>query len=308
MAGRALSRAMRAIRTAVVAALAACAAAAGHGDPRPLRVATLSTVLAEIAAKVGGSGAEVTNLVLPGVDPHTFNPSPADVRAIVDADVVLASGLGLEGYLGRLVAGAGPRGRVVEVGDALPRVLAVPGAGAAGEKDPHWWHSIANMVLATDLVRAEFSRARPGSADAFAANAAAYQARLEALAAWVSAQVAALPPDRRQLVTSHDAFGYFARDYGFSIHAINGLSTESEADARHVAALVDLIRRERIQAVFAESSANPRLVASLLSETGVRLGGTLYADGLGPAGSGAETYEAMYRHNVLAIVGALTGP
>lgn len=299
---------MRAIQATVALGLAACAAASGQGDPRPLRVATLSTVLAEIAAKVGGSGVEVTNLVLPGVDPHTFNPSPADVRALVDADVVLASGLGLEGYLGRLTAGAGPRGRVIEVGDALPLVLAVPGAGSAGEKDPHWWHSIGNMVLATDLVRREFSRARPASAVAFAANAGAYRARLEALAAWASAQVAALPPGRRQLVTSHDAFGYFARDYGFTVHAINGLSTESEADARHLAALIDLIRREGIRAVFAESSANPRLVANLLDETGVRLGGTLYADGLGPPGSGAETYEAMYRHNVIAIVGALTRP
>ena len=164
------------------------------------------------------------------------------------------------------------------------------------------------MIAAADLVRAEFSRERPASADAFARNALAYRRRLAALKAWVSAEVARLPPARRQLVTSHDAFGYFARDYGFAIHSINGLSTESEADARHLAALIDLIRREKIRAVFAESSANPRLVANLLEETGARLGGTLYADGLGPAGSGAESYEAMYRHNVLAIVGALSGP
>jgi len=299
---------MRAILATAVLGLAACAALAGQAGPRPLRVVTLGTVLAEIAREVGGSGARVLNLVEPGVDPHTFSPSPADIRELIDADLVLASGLRLEGYLDRLIASVGPRGRVVAVGDALPVVISMPRAGAAGEKDPHWWHSIDNMVAATDLVAAEFARARPGSADAFARNARAYRDRLAALKAWVCGEVARLPPDRRQLVTSHDAFGYFARDYGFAIHPINGLSTESEADAKHLAALIDLVRRERIGAVFAESSANPRLVANLLGETGVRLGGPLYADGLGPAGSGAESYEAMYRHNVLAIVGALSAP
>jgi zinc/manganese transport system substrate-binding protein len=193
---------------------------------------------------------------------------------------------------------------VVAVGDSLPSVISLPG----GERDPHWWHSIGNMVLATDVVRAELARERPASAGVFAENARTYQRRLEGLRAWVAAEIGKLPPGRRQLVTSHDAFGYFARDYGFAIHAINGLSTDSEADARHLAALIDLIRRERIPAVFAEDSANPRVVENLLREAGVRLGGTLYADGLGPAGSGAETYDEMYRHNVRTIVEALSGP
>ena len=302
-----MKRQMKAILAPAVFGLAACAAWAGQGGVRPLRVVTLSTVLAEIAREVGGARVEVVNLVRPGVDPHTFNPSPADIRTLVDADVVLASGLKLETYLDRLVASVGPRGRVVAIGDALPVILSMPPSGAGGEKDPHWWHSIDNMLVAVDLVRAELARSRPASADLFALNALGYQGRLAALKVWASAEIATLPPARRQLVTSHDALGYFARDYGFEIHSINGLSTESEADAKHLAGLIDLVRREKVRAVFAESSANPRLVANLLEETGVLLGGTLYADGLGPAGSGAETYEAMYRHNVLAIVGALAG-
>ena len=297
---------LREARALLVLGLAACAAAGAPEQSRPLRVVTLSTVLTEVARAVGGTEADVTGLVLPGVDPHSFNPSPADIRAVVDADLVLASGLNLEAYLDRLVAAAGPGRRVVAVGDSLPLVLSAPGDG--GEKDPHWWHSIADMVAAVDRVRAEFTRLRPGSADLFARNAAAYAAGLQGLRAWVSAEVALLPPARRELVTSHDAFGYFAHDYGFTVHPINGLSTESEADARHLAGLVDLIRRERIPAIFVESSANPRLVENLLGETGARLGGTLYADGLGPPGSGAESYEAMYRRNVSTIVGALLGP
>jgi len=298
---------MKALVASVLLGVAACAAS-GQGEPGPLRVVTLSTVLAEVAGEVGGDRVVVANLVQAGVDPHTFNPSPADIRALVDADVVLASGLKLEGYLDRLVASVGPRDRVVAVGDAVPVVLSTAPGAAAGERDPHWWHSIADMLFAVDLVRMEFARARPADADLFARNALAYRLRLEALKAWVSAEIGALPPARRQLVTSHDAFGYFAHDYGFSIHAINGLSTEGEADAKHLAALVDLVRAENIRAIFAESSANPRLVANLLEETGVRLGGTLYADGLGPPGSGAESYESMYRHNVKAIVAGLSGP
>lgn len=289
----------------LLAAAAACLSLEAGAEPGVLRVATLNTVLTEIAREVGGMDADVVGLVAPGVDPHTFNPSPADIRAVVDADVVLASGLNIEVYLDRLAADVGPRGRLVAIGDLLPSTLPMPGPGGRAEKDPHWWHSIGNMLVAVDLVRGEFARERPSLAGRFAANAAAYSATLRELKRWVDREVGRLPMERRHLVTSHDAFGYFARDYGFSVHAITGLSSESEADARGVADLIELIRRERIGAVFAENSVDPRLVENLVRETGVRLGGTLYADGLGPTGSGAESYDAMYRHNVRTIVGAL---
>lgn len=294
---------MRVFSALAVLGLAAAACAAPAPQTPPLRVVTLCTVLTEIAREVGGDQASVVGLVRPGVDPHTFNPSPADVREIADADVVLASGLSIEAYLDRLVAGSGSKGHVLAVGDSLPSA-----AQGGGEKDPHWWQSIDNVVLAADIVRAELARARPESAEGFSANARAYQARLRELKAWVARETGRLPPGRRHLVTSHDAFGCLARDYGFTVHAINGLSTDSEADAKHLAGLIDLIRSEKIAAVFAEDSANPRLVENLVRETGVHLGATLYADGLGPPGSGAETYDAMYRHNVRAIVEALSAP
>ena len=267
----------------------------------PLRVVALNTVLAEIAREAGGDQVVVTSLVPAGVDPHTFDPSAADLRTMVDADLVLASGLQMESYLDRLVTKIGPAGKVVFVGNALPSVLALAG----GEKDPHWWHSIDNVLFATELVGRELGRLRPALADDFAGRGLAYARRLRTLETWVTGEMAALPPARRQLVTSHDAFGYFARDYGFTVHAIAGLSTDGEADARHLAQLIDLIRREHIRAVFAESSVNSTLVANLVAETGVQIGGTLYADGLGTADSDAATYEAMYRHNVRTIVAAL---
>ena len=209
----------------------------------------------------------------------------------------------------------------MNVGDALPFVLSLPADGvneeidqtrellsADGEKDPHWWHSIDNVLFATDLVRVEYARSRPAWAEVFARNAQAYEQRLFGLQAWAGREIAKLPPARRQLVTSHDAFGYFARDYGFTLHSIGGLSTDGEPNAQHLARLIDLIRHEHIRTVFAENSVNPRIVQNLVSETGVHLGGILYADGLSTADSDAASYEKMFRHNVRTIVDGLAVP
>ncbi len=285
--------------------LAACSRGA---DERPLRIVALNTVLTEIAHEVGGDQASVNGLVHPGVDPHAFEPTANDLRAIMQADLVLASGLQLESYLDRLVTRIDTKGRVLVVGDALPNPLSIPrehSDAADGEKDPHWWHSIDNVLAATDLVRAKLVQLRPSAAAVFERNAHSYRQRLIALKHWATREIATLPPDRRQLVTSHDAFGYFARDFGFELHAISGLSTDSEPNAKHLAELINVIRSRRIAAVFAENNVNARVVANLVAETGVTLGGTLYADGLGPVGSDASTYEKMYRHNVTAIVNGL---
>ena len=284
----------------------------------PLRVVTLNTVLTEIARSVGGDEVRVTGMLQPGVNPHDFQPSPRDIRNATEAEVVLASGLHLEAYLEHIIANTSAGHRLVLVGDNLPSELSLstphthahaPGAPACsashGERVPHWWHSIDNVLFATELVRAEFSRQRPALAERFTANAQVYRQRLLALKEWAQAEVAQIPPARRLLFTSHDAFGYLARDYGFKVHALSGLSTDGEPNARHMARLIDLIRKEKVKAVFAENSVNPRLISQLVSETGVKLGGTLYADGLGTAESPAATYESMMRHNLTTLVNAL---
>jgi zinc/manganese transport system substrate-binding protein len=295
---------MRAVVSILAAAMmASLAAFAGEA---PIRLVTLSTVLTEVANQVGGSQVAVNALVLPGVDPHTFNPSPRDIRAIVDADLVLASGLNVESYLNRLLANDASMGRVLLVGDALSSPITSMARNGTIEEDPHWWHSIGNVLATVEIVKSELTRLRPAHADEFAANARAYSGRLAALKEWVAAEVGKLPPEKRILVTSHDAFGYFARDYGFTVQSINGFSTEGEPDARRVAAVIDLIKSRSILAVFVEGGVNPSLVENLRRETGVRVGGTLYADGLGPPGSGADTYESMYRTNVAAIVDGLS--
>jgi zinc/manganese transport system substrate-binding protein len=276
-------------------------ALAGSCTAAPLRIATLSTVLTEVARTVGGPDVAVTPILAPGVDPHTFDPSPGDLQALAGADLVLASGLGLENYLSRMAANSGSTGRILEAGS----VLAAPvQSGPRAEPDPHWWHSIAAMITVTEWVGRQFSALRPEHARDFSARAAAYVARLETLRAWTRVQLGSLPPGRRGLVTTHDAFGWFARDYAFEVRSIEGLSTESEPDAKGFALLARTVRKLRITCIFPEYGENTNLSESLCRETGAHLGTPLYADGLVPEPDGM-TFEAMYRHNVLAIAGGL---
>jgi zinc/manganese transport system substrate-binding protein len=297
--------------------LGACAASAQSLPP--LRVVTLFTVLTEIATDVGGPEVEVSGILPPGVDPHTFEPAPAAMRSLADADLVLASGLGLESYLDKLAANSGTRGEIVAVGDVLrdrlpagissgdgragrPSLQAEGGRG--GEPDPHWWNSLSAAKQVTREVEAVLTARRPAAAAGFAARADVLIARLDALDAWTRAQLAGLPAERRQLVTTHDAFGWFAREYGFTVHPISGLNPEADPDARDFARLIEVIRSRHIPAVFIEDSENSKLAAALAREAGVRLGGTLYPDGLVPTADGS-TYEALFRHNVRTIVSAL---
>jgi len=275
-------------------------------DP-PLRVVTLSTVLTELAERIGGPAVTVTGLLQPGVDPHTFEPAPADLRKLVGADLILASGLGVEAYLDRLAANSGTHAALLEAGDALADETPFIEEHGHREPDPHWWNSIAATKRVVTAVAASFARLRPESAPDFAARADGLLASLDELDAWARVRISTLPRDSRQLVTNHDAFAWFARDYGFTVHPISGLSPESEPGARDLARLADLVRGGHIAAIFVESSENTALATALADETGARLGGMLYADGLSPDGDGA-TYEGMFRHNVLTIVTALGSP
>lgn len=280
----------------------------------PIKVISFSAILSEIATEVGGDAVEVVGLVKPGVDPHGYQPTPADLRQLVGARLILASGKNLEPYIDKLQVAAGGDARLLKVGDSIPSLEAAEGGhdhghahghGAdAGEHeiDPHWWHSVANVRRATQTIRDALISLDPANKAAFEKNAAAYLDRLAALDKWIKQQVALIPRDQRRLVTSHDAFQYFARDYGFRIQAIEGLSTEQEASARHVDEVIATIRRDGVKAVFFEDTLNPKVTAEITRESGAKVGGMLYADG---PGADAPTYEAMQRHNISTIVEAL---
>ena len=183
-----------------------------------------------------------------------------------------------------------------------------PQAKAAADRngmidDPHWWNSVANVEKATVIVRDELIKLDPANRADYESNAKAYLAKLAELDQWAKRKVAELPRDKRKLVTSHDAFQYLAKDYGFRVYAIEGVSTETEPSDRHIAELIDEIKKQQVKAIFLESTLNPKVTVEITKETGAKIGGTLYADGLGE-GDGS-TYDGMVRHNITTIVDAL---
>jgi len=271
-----------------------------------IRVASFSTILTEIAQKVGGDRVAVNGLVKPGVDPHQFEPTPADLKSVGEAQLILLSAKHMEGYVGKLKESTGTKGDLVEVGDGFASLK------MKSEKDPdkliddpHWWHSVANMEKAVKIVRDELIKISPTDKQTFTENAAKYLATLDDLEKWVKLEVAKLPRDKRKLVTSHDAFQYFARENGFTIYAIEGVSSEDQPSSKKVADIISTIKSQGVKAIFPESIENPKVMTEITRETGVKIAPELYADGLGAAGSDAATYEAMYKHNVRTIVEAL---
>jgi ABC-type Zn uptake system ZnuABC Zn-binding protein ZnuA len=267
--------------------------ACARADEGRLRVSSFSTILTEVAAEVGGGRVDVTGHVRPGVDPHEFEPKPADLKTVGSADLILVSARHLESYVGKLREASGGKGMLLEVGNQLP--------GASD--DPHWWHSIGNLRQATKIVRDELVRLRPDARAEFSANAEKYIASLDALQKWVKAKVAELPRDRRKLVTNHDSFGYFAKEFGFTVYPIAGISANDQPGSKKVAAIIATIREQGVKAIFSEDSENPKVIEQITRETGAKLGGKLLSDGLGAGPLG--TVEAMFRHNVTTIVDAL---
>jgi len=280
----------------------------------PIRVSTFSTVLTEVAQQVGGDRVAVTGHIKPGIDPHEFEPKPADLKTVSQSQLVLLSAKHMEGYVNKLKEATGGQSRVVEVGNQFPSLKMKDEhdhAHAKGDdhdhdelvEDPHWWHSVANVKRATKIVRDELSKISPADQPVFKKNADTYLASLDTLQSWVKAKVAELPRDRRKLVTSHDAFQYFARENGFTIFAIEGVSSSDQPSSKKVAEIVAAIKAQGVKAVFPESIENPKVLTEITRETGAKIGGELYADGLGDGD--AATYAGMVKHNVAAIVDAL---
>lgn len=275
-----------------------------------IRVSSFSTVLTEIAQQVGGDRVAVTAHIRPGVDPHEFEPKPSDLKTVGNAQLILVSAKHLEGYVGKLKEATRAKGALVEVGDRFPSLKMKDDHGhdhghkhAHSSEDPHWWHSISNTQKAVRIVRDELTKVSPADKQAFASNAAAYTAKLDALEKWVKAEVAKLPRDQRKLVTSHDAFQYFAKENGFTIYAIEGVSSGNQPSSKTVAEIIGVIKAQGVKAIFPESIQNPKVLTEITRETGAKIGGQLYADGLGEGA--ASTYEGMYKSNVSAIVSAL---
>jgi zinc/manganese transport system substrate-binding protein/manganese/iron transport system substrate-binding protein len=288
---------------ALLATLILLCPVAGCGDNAGgeggLKVVATTTQVGDIARQVSGGRAKVDVLLRPGADPHQYEPRPDDARALASARLVLRSGGDVDSWLAGLLQSAGRGARVASLIDSVSR----------HGGDPHWWQDPANGAAAARAVASALSRADPAGRAGYAARARAYGRRLMRLDRAVAGCVRRVAPARRRLVTSHDALGYFARRYGIEVigAVIPSLSTQAQASARDVQRLVERIRRLRVQAVFPESSLNPKLERALARDAGVAVGGALYADTLGPRGSRASSYAGSLAVNGERIVAGISG-
>lgn len=274
-------------------------ASAPPARAEPLKVVASFSILGDLVRNVGGDSVNVTTLVGPGGDSHVYSPTPADAKKVADARLIFVNGLGFEGWLPRLIQSSGSKAKVVTVTDGIEPLR--QGADA----DPHAWQSINNARIYVANISRALSAADPAAAEQFAANTQAYLAKLDALDTEVRAAIAKIPPARRKVISTHNAFRYLAAAYGIEFIAPLGVSTESEPSARDIAKIITQVKQAKMPAVFLENVSDPRLMERISAETGARVGGTLYSDSLTGEKGDAPTYIEMVRHNIKALTRAL---
>ncbi|KAA5836793.1 metal ABC transporter substrate-binding protein [Pseudomonas chlororaphis] len=270
-----------------------------------LAVVTSFSILADITRQVGGEHIQITDMVGPDADAHTYEPTPDDAKALLKARLIIKNGLGFEPWLDRLVASTGTRATVITASrGVIPRSLDEDGETVP---DPHAWHNLANAELYVGNITKALVAADPANKADYERNSQAYLKRIYALLAEAKAKFGALPPGNRKIVTSHDAFGYLGQAYGIDFMAPQGLSTEREPSAAEVAALITQIRNARVKAVFMENIKDARLLKQIADESGAHIGGTLYSDALAAQGP-ASTFTGLFEYNLNTLYDALSQP
>jgi zinc/manganese transport system substrate-binding protein len=265
-----------------------------------INVVASFSILGDFAKNVGGERADITTLVGANSDVHVYTPAPMDAKKIADAKLLIVNGFGLEGWLPRLVQSSGGKAAIVTATNGIAaRKL-------GSDADPHAWQSVANAKIYVANIRDALIVADPAGETGYRSNADAYLAKLDALDREVGEAIARIPEARRKVISTHDAFGYFAAAYGVAFIAPQGVSTESEASARDIAAIITQIRTAKIPAVFLENIIDVRLIRRIAAETGAKIGGTLYSDSLTGENGDAPTYIDMVRHNIKVLTSALT--
>ncbi len=304
------------VALAVALVAAGCGASPGTGDAPGssgrLQVVATTTVLADFVAQIGGDRVSVAALVPKGGEVHTFDPTPSDARRLAEADLIVANGLGLDDWLTGLAADAGATAPIIKLGENLPGVTYLAADGHAGEDgraetagvpNPHLWLDVANARLYAARIAEELERLDPSGAAAYRAAASAYDARLAELDAWIRARIGALPASHRRVVSSHEAFPYYARAYGLEIVDVIVPSPGQEPSAAQIARLIEAVRAAGVRAILAEAQFNPALAERIAAETGVPVVTNLYSDSVGDPP--ADTYEGLMRWNTERIVAAL---
>ncbi len=280
------------------------------GKAGVIDVVVTTTQLGDVVRAIGGDAVDVHQILKPNTDPHDYEPRPKDIQETAGAELVVTSGDNLDRWMGEVLDNAGGHPAVLDAGAGRPVALAGEEAGAEGSRfDPHWWHDPRNVEYATIRIRDALAKADPAATATIDAGAEAYRAKVRALDARIAKCMAAVPAAQRKLVTDHDAFNYFARRYDIDVvgAVIPSQTTQAQPSAGDLAKLTTVIRREGVQAIFPESSINPRLAKAIARETGASADHALYGDTLGPADSSGATYLAMETANADAMVRGFTG-
>lgn len=276
-----------------------------------LKVVTTIGMVADLVKQVGGDRVEVEQMMGPGVDPHLYKPTSEDAALLGSGDVIFYSGLMLEGRMGDLFAQLGRSGKkVYATTETVSRDKLLEPAQFEGHYDPHIWFDVVMWGQTVPTIVRGLSEVDPAGKEIYEKNGAALSERLAKLDEWCKATAAELPKEKRILVTSHDAYNYFGRAYGFQVVGLQGVSTVSEAGLADMAGLVDFIKKQNVKAIFVESSVNPTAIKRVAGDAGVKIGGELFSDAMGKPGDikdGVDvgTYDGMVRHNMTTIVNAL---
>jgi zinc/manganese transport system substrate-binding protein len=293
-----------------------------HAQEKLPVVASFS-ILGDMIENVGGSRVALTTLVGADGDAHVYAPKPSDAKAVAEAKIVFVNGIGFEGWMERLVQSSASKAGIVTASKGIETIAfgeeeehhdhghahekkEAHADHDHGELDPHAWQSVANAKTYVGNIRDALIAADPSGKAEYEANASAYLAKLDALDTEVRAAVAGLPQDGRTIITSHDAFGYFAHAYGIEVVAPQGVSTEAEPTAKQVAALIRQIKAEKVRAIFVENITDPRMIKRIAEESGAKIGGALYSDALSQKGGPAGTYIDMIRHNIRTLSAGLS--
>ena len=290
-------------------ALACLAIAAGTATAQPLKVVASFSILGDLAREVGGDRIELHTLVGPDSDAHVYQPTPADAKTIAQANLVIVNGHGFEGWIDRLIKSSGYRGSVVRASTGIKTLKLKHdehGHGHDSDVDPHAWQDLANAQRYVDNIAQALAKADPAGQSTYLANAEKYKQAIVTLDGELKTAFNAIAKDKRKVVTTHDAFGYFSRAYGIAFISPVGINTDAEASAADIGRIIKQIRREKIPAVFMENISDPRLLERIRQESGARIGGVLYSDSLSKADGPAATYLEMMRHNAKTLASALT--
>lgn len=279
-------------------------------DQDRLNIVATTGMIGDAAKAIAGELATVTTLMGPGVDPHLYKATKGDLDAMASADAIFYNGLHLEAKMAEILESMSRNRLTVGVGAAVPAESLRHSEQFAGAPDPHVWFDVSLWQRAVDTIAAALIQFDSAHATAYRVNADAYLDSLRALDTWVRAQIGQIPPDSRVLVTAHDAFGYFGRAYGIEVHGLQGISTVTEAGLYDVTQMIDFLVERKIKAVFVESSVAPKTIEAVVEGCRARshqvaIGGQLYSDAMGSAGTPEGTYLGMVRHNVNTIVAAL---